>query len=46
MLRDRPEQRATLLVDASHTAVRRRYEQWDYRAIGDQQPFEAAPYTP
>jgi len=28
LLRDRPEQRATLLVDASPTTVRRRYEHW------------------
>ncbi len=46
LLHGRPEQRATLLVDASHPAVRRRYEQWGYRALGNQQPFADAPvYT-
>ncbi|MEU7260909.1 GNAT family N-acetyltransferase [Streptomyces rimosus] len=46
LLHDRLEQRATLLVDASHPAVRRRYEQWGYRALGNQQPFADAPvYT-
>ncbi|MFG2227651.1 acetyltransferase [Streptomyces sp. NPDC048644] len=39
----RPEDRATLLVDATHGAVQRRYEEWGYRCIGDQQPFADAP---
>ncbi|RSO42031.1 acetyltransferase [Streptomyces sp. WAC 06725] len=46
LLHGRPEQRATLLVDASHPGVRRRYEQWGYRALGHQRPFADAPvYT-
>ncbi|WP_167538475.1 GNAT family N-acetyltransferase [Streptomyces albofaciens] len=46
LLHDRPEQRATLLVNAAHPAVRQRYEQWGYRALGDQRPFADAPvYT-
>ncbi|WP_331759982.1 N-acetyltransferase (plasmid) [Streptomyces sp. NBC_01525] len=43
LLKDRPEERATLLVDAAHDAVRRRYEEWGYLRIGDQQPFEDSP---
>jgi hypothetical protein len=46
LLADRPECRATLLVDASHDSVRRRYEEWGYAAVGDQRPFDDAPvYT-
>ncbi|MFI9029928.1 N-acetyltransferase [Streptomyces sp. NPDC053560] len=43
LLGARTEQRATLLVDATHKGVRRRYEEWGYRAVGEQQPFADAP---
>lgn len=43
LLAGRPEQRATLLVDTTHDQVRRRYEEWGYRSIGSQKPFQDAP---
>lgn len=43
LLKDRPEQRVTLLVDPDHPKVKALYESWGYRDIGAQQPFPDAP---
>ncbi|MFG3090995.1 GNAT family N-acetyltransferase [Streptomyces antibioticus] len=43
LLRDRSEERATLLVHKEHGKVRALYERWGYRTVGETVPFEGAP---
>jgi hypothetical protein len=43
LLRDRTEERVTLLVDREHPRVRTRYEEWGYRRLGEVQPFPDSP---
>ena len=43
LLGQRPEIRATLLVDPSNTAARSAYIAWGWYKIGDLQPFDDAP---
>lgn len=43
LLRGRPEQRVTLLVERSHPKVRELYEEWGYRWFGEVIPFPDAP---
>lgn len=43
LLAGRPEERVTLLVDASHPRVRAMYERWGYRYAGETRPFPDAP---
>jgi hypothetical protein len=43
LLTNRPEERVTLLVEASHPKVANLYEQWGYKNVGDQRPFLDAP---
>ena len=43
LLRDRPEERATLLVEPDNTPARSAYLSWGWRKLGDLQPFPDAP---
>ncbi|MEU1824159.1 GNAT family N-acetyltransferase [Streptomyces abikoensis] len=43
LLRPRPEERATLLVDSTHPKVRSLYEDWGYKPVGTSQPFTDSP---
>ncbi|WP_372411202.1 GNAT family N-acetyltransferase [Streptomyces luteireticuli] len=43
LLRERPEERATLLVDSRHHRVHALYETWGYEAVGRTKPFDDAP---
>ncbi|QIJ62418.1 GNAT family N-acetyltransferase [Streptomyces sp. JB150] len=43
LLRDRPEERGTLLVHKAHHKVRGLYERWGYRSVGETVPFQGAP---
>ncbi|WP_128428748.1 N-acetyltransferase [Streptomyces cyaneus] len=43
LLRDRPEERVTLLVERGHPKVRSLYESWDYEWFGEVVPFPDAP---
>lgn len=44
LLAQRPEQRATLLVEPDNTPARTAYERWGYRCIGTLHPFQDAPF--
>ncbi|MFF4350670.1 GNAT family N-acetyltransferase [Streptomyces sp. NPDC001530] len=43
LLRSRPEERVTLLVERDHPKVRGLYETWGYEWFGEVQPFTDAP---
>ncbi|MFF4500192.1 N-acetyltransferase [Streptomyces sp. NPDC001401] len=43
LLRDRPEERVTLLVERDHPKVRALYESWGYEWFGEVLPFLDAP---
>ncbi|MGO4421749.1 N-acetyltransferase [Streptomyces sp. MCAF7] len=43
LLRPRPEERVTLLVERAHPRVRARYEEWGYQWLGEVLPFPDAP---
>lgn len=43
LMRERPEPRASLLVEREHPQVRATYERWGYEAVGTSQPYEDAP---
>ncbi|MFD7505291.1 N-acetyltransferase [Streptomyces sp. NPDC059850] len=43
LLRTRPEERVTLLVERAHSRVRARYEEWGYQWLGEAMPFPDAP---
>lgn len=43
LLRDRPEERVTLLVERDHPRVRALYEVWGYEQFGEVLPFPDAP---
>jgi hypothetical protein len=43
LLRGRPEERVTLLVERDHPKVRALYEAWGYGWFGEVQPFADAP---
>lgn len=43
LLAGRREERVTLLVEPEHPKVKALYEQWGYRHIGDQKPFDDSP---
>ncbi|MGW2202140.1 hypothetical protein [Streptomyces sp. NPDC001774] len=44
LLADRPEERATLLVEQTHPRVRALYESWGWRKLGDVRPsMQGAP---
>ncbi|WP_386354363.1 GNAT family N-acetyltransferase [Streptomyces xiangluensis] len=43
LLRGRPEERVTLLVERDHLRVRALYEAWGYEWFGEVQPFEDSP---
>ncbi|MFF9280111.1 GNAT family N-acetyltransferase [Streptomyces griseosporeus] len=43
LLRGRPEDRVTLLVEREHPKVRRLYESWGYAQLGEVLPFPDAP---
>jgi hypothetical protein len=43
LLRDRPEERVTLLVERDHPKVRAVYESWGYEQLGEMLPFPDAP---
>lgn len=43
LLESRPETLAVLLVDPDHPKVQALYETWDYRKIGNRQPFPDSP---
>ncbi|MDH6215992.1 GNAT family N-acetyltransferase [Streptomyces pseudovenezuelae] len=43
LLRDRIEERVTLLVERDHPKVRALYESWGYEWFGEVMPFEDAP---
>ncbi|MDQ1654310.1 MAG: hypothetical protein QOI35_3510 [Cryptosporangiaceae bacterium] len=43
LMNDRPEERATLLVEAENTPARSAYLQWGWLTIGRLQPFPDAP---
>ncbi|EGX59655.1 GCN5-like N-acetyltransferase [Streptomyces zinciresistens K42] len=43
LVRERPEERVTLLVHKDHLKVRALYERWGYRTVGETVPFEGAP---
>lgn len=44
LMRDRPETRASLLVEVTHPRVLATYERWGYRAVGRLHPAEDAPH--
>lgn len=43
LLTDRPEALAVLLVDREHPKVQALYESWEYRKVGERQPFADSP---
>jgi GNAT superfamily N-acetyltransferase len=43
LMRERPESRASLLVEQAHPRVRATYERWGYRAVATSQPYPDAP---
>lgn len=43
LMQDRPEVRASLLVEETHPRVRATYERWGYRTVGRLQPTVDAP---
>jgi GNAT superfamily N-acetyltransferase len=43
LLRLRPEERVTLIVDQAKPRVQALYESWGYRHVGSRQPFPDAP---
>lgn len=43
LLRERSEERVTLLVERDHPGVRRLYESWGYQWLGEALPFPDAP---
>lgn len=43
LMRERPEPRASLLVEREHPRVRATYERWGYRAVATSQPFADSP---
>ncbi len=43
LLEDRTEALAVLLVDTTHPRVQKLYESWDYRKVGNRQPFADSP---
>lgn len=43
LLAHRPEERVTLLVEPDHPGVKRTYESWGHKHIGDQKPFPDSP---
>lgn len=43
LMRERPEPRASLLVEREHPRVRATYERWGYRPVAVSQPFADAP---
>lgn len=43
LMRERPEPRASLLVERTHPRVRATYERWGYQAVGTSQPFPDSP---
>jgi len=43
LLASRPEALAVLLVDPDHPKVQALYESWDYRKVGNRQPFPDSP---
>ncbi|MEW2455499.1 N-acetyltransferase [Streptomyces albus] len=43
LVRERTEERVTLLVERDHPRVRARYEEWGYRQLGEVVPFPGAP---
>lgn len=43
LLSDRPEERATLLVDPVNTAARAAYDSWGWRRLGGLKPFDDSP---
>lgn len=43
LMRERPEPRASLLVERDHPRVRTTYERWGYRAVATSRPFPDSP---
>jgi ribosomal protein S18 acetylase RimI-like enzyme len=43
LMRQRPERRASLLVDHERPKVRALYEKWGYRGVGEMQPYPDSP---
>lgn len=43
LMRDRPEPRASLLVESDHVRVRETYGRWGYRRVASSQPFPDSP---
>ncbi|MEU3877370.1 MULTISPECIES: GNAT family N-acetyltransferase [Streptomyces] len=43
LLRGRPEERATLLVNSAHPKVQALYEEWGYVPVGHTRPYDDAP---
>lgn len=43
LMRDRPEPRASLLVESDHVRVRETYERWGSRRVASSQPFPDSP---
>jgi GNAT superfamily N-acetyltransferase len=43
LMQDRPEARASLLVEETHPRVRATYERWGYRTVGQLKPAADAP---
>ncbi|MEU9412514.1 GNAT family N-acetyltransferase [Streptomyces sp. NPDC048281] len=43
LMENRPEALAALLVDPDHPKVRALYETWEYRKVGNRQPFPDSP---
>jgi GNAT superfamily N-acetyltransferase len=43
LMRERPEPRASLLVEHEHPRVRATYERWGYRAVATSRPFHDSP---
>lgn len=43
LIEQRPEGLAVLLVDSEHPKVQRLYESWQYKKVGEQQPFPDSP---
>jgi ribosomal protein S18 acetylase RimI-like enzyme len=44
LLHDRPEERATLLVEEESTAAQRAYSSWGWRKLGKLRPYPDAPH--
>lgn len=43
LMRERPEPRASLLVERDHPRVRATYERWGYHVVGTSQPYPDSP---